>query len=216
MHVNTTYTNEMLPQQKRCSVENSRSKQQNTWLKNLFAQHDEKNTGNNNKNNSIIDEDDLDHKLVLDSLNKFIIYLLDSSIFTNSCKSINEFGTYYYVDDSSKENFCVSKDVLSANKRNSIDKNILNIRKNDSTSFYNHNLEIKSNHRKGTSDSDLKFQDKLGLVKTRRHSLASPYIILLILILISNQNAKLCNGFTNPLRHDNTGLTGNHFVSFNK
>lgn len=215
MRVNTsTFTDEMLQreQQQRCFVENRRNKQHNTWLRYLFTNQGDNNIDNNsNENNSSIIQNDLDHKLANNSLIKFIIHLLNSSIFT---ESNDKSGICYYVDDSSKENFLPPKSLLSTKEANSISKGALNVERADSNNFNNHTFKINYNYIE-TSKSDLNNRDKLELANAKQQLFSLPHILLLILILIGIQDAEFCEGFTNPLRNDNIGLIGNHFVSLN-
>lgn len=214
-----TYVAGMLKQtqqKQRCFAKNLRDrKHNNTWIQYLLNDNHE----SNNKISIIDDYNDLDRKLVYYQINKFIVCLLNNSIFTNEFKSDDKLKTFDHADDLAKANLLSSESILSTKERNLLfHKKTLNIEETESKNNFCNNSNYKTNDRyRGTGNQNLYFQDKIDskLVKQARQQLFSlPYLLVLILLLISNQNAQLCNGFSDPLRNDNIGVIGNHFVSF--
>lgn len=202
-------------QKQGCLVKNLRDrKHNNTWMQYLFGENHE----SDNKNSIIDDYNDSDGKLGYYQINKFIVCLLNSLIFTNDSKSDDKLKEYDHADDLAKANLLSSESISSTKEGNLLlfHKKTLSIEQTESKNNICNNYNFKTNKRyRDTGDQN--FQDKTEpkLVKQAGQQLFSlPYLVVLIVLLISNQNAQLCNGFTNTLRHDNIGVIGDHFVSF--
>lgn len=193
-----------------CQLANS-TQQHNTW-KDLFTsyQTDTNDIVNSNKHN---------HSLSQNGLNTIVVCLLYRSILTgdslqtttNNSTNNNELN-FCYPNDSSQIDSSASSNILSDEEATLNHKNNSDIQKTEPRTVFGCNYRQrveKNNKRLNVKDS---FKLKI-VAKEQAQLFILPYILFL-LILLADQNAKTCLGFTSPLRHDSTGLTNHHLVSF--